>query len=376
MNLIWIVFLTIISSKFTLVKFAGYPLFFIYFVFISFFYANLKPISNLIKNTFSQKQALVIGTFTFLVVILLVPYFLYPIANLGFKSGGGSDADDGVATAIKALIDLKYPYYTKSYLGNPVGPLPGALILSAPFALIGSMALQNIFWLIILFVFLKKLFGDWRYSLLFIWTLMFISPVSLHEIIASGYKLSHTLIVAVFLIILINNLAQNTSHLNKYLYTIFLGISLSSRGDLILILPALFSYLIQNIGLKNSIKYLLCILISFTSVTLPFYLYDPNNFTPLQVQLGKILFLDPSLNTIKIITIVFVCILISLQKMKNNKIRFFEGISVLLLAAPLLATITFYTEFGKLDFSYLAYSFSSYVFGLLAYFLRVIEKIK
>lgn len=376
MNIFCIVFVTIISSEYTLVKFGGYPLLIIYSLFITLYYSKLKSIFNLIKNILSQKQALIFAIVTLIVVILIAPYFLYPIADLGFKTGGGSDADNGVITAINALIDLKYPYYTKSYLGNPPGPLPGALILSVPFVLLGNMAFQNIFWLIILFFCVKKVFGDWRYSLLFIWTLIFTSPASLHEVIVSGYKLSHTIIVLVFLIFLINNLSSSTSCWKKYLSAIFLGIALSSRGDLILILPVLFSYLMQNMGLRKSIKYFLAVLIAFVVITLPFYLYDPSSFTPISVQLSKILYSDPTLNMIKIIIVIIVCLLMSLQKMNNNKIRLFESIAIVLITAPLLAATTFSIESGQLDFSYLCYSFSSYIFGLLAYSLRIIEKIK
>ena len=58
------------------------------------------------------------------------------------------------------------------------------------------------------------------------------------------------------------------------------------------------------------------------------------------------------------------------------EIKFLEGCAIILLIAPLLAIATSCIEFGRLDFSDLSYSFSSYVFILLAYFLRVIEKIK
>ncbi len=375
MNLLWIVLITIISSGFILVKFSGYSLLIIYLVFITFYYTKLKSICNLIKNNLSQKQALILALVTLIVIVLIVPYFLYPIANLGFKGGGGSDADEVTAAAVKALINFTYPYYTKSYLGNPVGPLPGSLILSVPFVLLGNMALQNIFWLTILFLCLKKILGDWRYSLLFIWTLMFTSPESLHELIVSGYKLSSTIIVLVFLILLINHLSRNNiSYWKKYLSAIFLGIALSSRGDLILTLPVFFSFLMQNVGPKKSIKYFLIVLIAFIIVTLPFYLYAPSGFTPLQVQSGKILYLDPILNLIKVILMIIFCLLISMQRMKNNKIKFLEGCAIILLIAPLLAVATSCIEFGGLDFNDLAYSFSSYIFILLAYFLRVIEQ--
>ena len=165
MSLLWIILVTIISSGFILVKFSGYLLLVVYLVFITFYYSKLKSTCNLIKNSLSQKQALVLAVVTLMVIIFTVPYFLYPIANLGLAGGGGSDADDGVVTAVKALIDFKYPYYTKSPSGNSVGPLPGSLILSVPFVLFDSIALQNIFWLVILF-FYRRLFPFYRRGVL------------------------------------------------------------------------------------------------------------------------------------------------------------------------------------------------------------------
>jgi uncharacterized membrane protein len=179
------------------------------------------------------------------------------------------------------------------------------------------------------------------------------------------------------LVLLIDCLNKNNiSYWKKYLYLIFLGIALSSRGDLLLMLPIFFSYLIQNIGLRKSVEYILTILIAFMIVTLPFYLYDPFGFTPLIVQLEKIMYSNPVLNLNKIILIVAFCILVSVRTMKNNTMKFFESVGIILLIPSLLAFITLYIEFKELDVSYLTYSYGSYVFILLTYFLRIIEKNK
>jgi len=46
----------------------------------------------------------------------------------------------------KAMFDGKYPYYETSFLGNPISPMPGALLIALPFYVLGWTALQNIVW--------------------------------------------------------------------------------------------------------------------------------------------------------------------------------------------------------------------------------------
>ena len=68
---------------------------------------------------------------------------------------------------------------------------------------------------------------------------------------------------------------------------VFLGITMSSRLNFVLVGPLLFSCLVQNSGWKQTLKYLLLSMAAWAVVTLPFYFYSPEAFTPFSVQAGK-----------------------------------------------------------------------------------------
>ena len=57
----------------------------------------------------------------------------------------------GVRVALTELASGRYPYTATTYLGNPITPLPGALLLAAPFWWVtGSAAWQNVAWTLLL----------------------------------------------------------------------------------------------------------------------------------------------------------------------------------------------------------------------------------
>jgi len=65
--------------------------------------------------------------------------------------GGGSDRADALDVALTELASGRYPYTATTYLGNPITPLPGALLLAAPFWWVtGSAAWQNVAWTLLL----------------------------------------------------------------------------------------------------------------------------------------------------------------------------------------------------------------------------------
>ena len=80
---------------------------------------------------------------------------VYPVANT-HAPGAGSDDDDALNVATHALFRGGFPYAVRTYLGNAVHHLPGAFVLASPFVLLGTSALQNLFWLPVFFVVISK----------------------------------------------------------------------------------------------------------------------------------------------------------------------------------------------------------------------------
>ncbi|MDT7744584.1 MAG: hypothetical protein QOE59_3662 [Actinomycetota bacterium] len=100
--------------------------------------------------------ALVVACLTALVTVFVVgvPVAANPIL------GVGSDRANALDVALSELAAGRYPYAATTYLQNPITPLPGALVLAAPFRfLLGSAAWQNVAWTALL---LPILGGGWR----------------------------------------------------------------------------------------------------------------------------------------------------------------------------------------------------------------------
>ena len=78
-------------------------------------------------------------------------------AALGEAMGVGSDRADALDVALSRLAHGLYPYDGVTYLGNPITPLPGALLMAAPFVrLTGHAAWQNVAWLLLLLPVLNR----------------------------------------------------------------------------------------------------------------------------------------------------------------------------------------------------------------------------
>lgn len=94
------------------------------------------------------------------VALLVVAFVMgFPDAY-GFALGVGSDRANALDVALAQLADGRYPYTATTYVGNPITPLPGALLLAAPFWWVaGTAAWQNLAWV---FLLLPVLNGGWR----------------------------------------------------------------------------------------------------------------------------------------------------------------------------------------------------------------------
>ena len=86
-------------------------------------------------------------------VLLAVLYLiLYPIAQRHIV-GVGSDAEDALRRTAFQLLHHHYLYSVRTYLGNAISPMPGAVMLATPFYLMGRVSFQNLAWLAAFLVF-------------------------------------------------------------------------------------------------------------------------------------------------------------------------------------------------------------------------------
>jgi hypothetical protein len=214
---------------------------------------------------------LLASTFILVAAVFAV---LYPIADAGVV-GGGSDADDALNVAVHELLRGRYPYSAKTYLGNPLSPMPGAVLLAAPFVLLGTSAYQNLFWLLVFYVILAEVLYDRRRALLLLWAMLLLSPGLLHNITVGSDYVANT----IYVLSAILWLASPEIPYQK-VAAVFLGIGLSSRANFLLLLPAVGVYLSRVYGPRTARDRLLLSAGAFALVTLPFVIYDPGAFSP------------------------------------------------------------------------------------------------
>jgi hypothetical protein len=200
---------------------------------------------------------------------------VYPVADAG-RFGGGSDRDDALGQAASALLDGRYPYYERTYLDNPVTPLPGAVLFSLPFAVADVVPMQSLLWLGAFCVALAR-----RGNVLATLALVTLgSPAVTHDVLTGGDLVANTLYVLAGVVAV----AECRGRMRWPAY-LFLGLALSSRPTFWLLLPPLAVHLAKRS--RGSVEAIATVVLATSAVTLPFYVYDPSSFTPFHV-LGKL----------------------------------------------------------------------------------------
>jgi hypothetical protein len=213
-----------------------------------------------------------------LVLVLVVEFIvLFPIAKSGLL-GPGSDEDDALNITFRALLHGHYPYYTMTYLGNPPTPMPGAIFLAAPFVILGTSALENLFWVPAFIKFAPRLFGSESSAVLYTLIFIFLCPASLHNFVIGGDYLVNCLyvIIAIELVIHMDS-AQQSAVKRLGVYFLF-SICLSSRPIFIMVVPILSAYLWQQIGSRRAVEFFVATVLFCAIINGPFYLYDPARF--------------------------------------------------------------------------------------------------
>jgi len=236
---------------------------------------------------------------SFVTVAVLVAFFVVIYSRIdtqGFSlfgiRVGAADTDNGLQTAVELLTKGKYPYSGQIFTGQPISQMPGSLLLAAPFLFLRYTAFQNFFW-IVMFLFLgKNLFKDSRPALLMVWALILFSPVFLVHLLTGVDSIANSLSILTFLLLLKTSAERHAPPYQKYLFAALLGLSLSSRINFILLVPLIFFAIAKLSGLFEAVKMTLVSLLTFLLVTLPFYFYDPQGFTPLYtlhtIQFSKV----------------------------------------------------------------------------------------
>ena len=217
---------------------------------------------------------------------------LYPTIDSGEFSralprglaGGGSDRDDALNLGAQALLDGRNPYGERTYLGNPISPLPGSLLLALPFALVGNVVWQNVFWFGAWLLLLARLFADTRAGLAVAVLGPAASPVMLQDLVTGGDLVANGVMVLAAAAITARVTVVRRRLWLLMTAAMFAGVAFATRGVLVLLLPLLAAFVHQRAGIRVALLYCLTLAATVAVVTLPFYFYDPAAFVPLATQ--------------------------------------------------------------------------------------------
>ncbi|MGB1249279.1 MAG: hypothetical protein ACPG8W_01490 [Candidatus Promineifilaceae bacterium] len=235
---------------------------------------------NWLHEALNERIANLIASAGFL--LLIASFFvIYPRVNCQVLNCG-SDRDDALNLATGHLLAGEYPYYEQTYHGNPITPMPGAVLLALPFRLLGNAAYQTFFWLGALFLLARNLLGSSRQALV-LCGLILLSPAVFHEVMTGGDLWTNGVFVLVLGVLAARVIsAENASPLLKIVLAILFGLSLSSRVNFALFAPLVLAYIYHRRGFPTAIRVAVLMGVTTLAVTLPFYLYDPENFAPFQ----------------------------------------------------------------------------------------------
>ena len=208
---------------------------------------------------------------------------LYPISQRHIL-GIGSDRQDALRVADYALLHRRYLYSAQTYLGNAITPLPGAVLFSLPFYLLGSIALQNIFWLAIFLAFASWFFRDRSTALIMVLLTFGAYTTNLDDFLVGGDYFINALYVCIAFAAAITAFEQDMPAWLQTSSAIFLGFAICSRPIYVVAFPLLLAYLWRRRGIVPAVRALLISGLTAAVLSFPFYLYDPAHFAPLHIR--------------------------------------------------------------------------------------------
>jgi hypothetical protein len=224
------------------------------------------------------------------IVMVGVYTVVYPIANSHIY-GRGSDSEDAARVATSQMLQGHFPYYLRTYLGNPITPMPGALMLAAPFLLLGRVSFQNPVWLGLFILFCLKFFQFRSSAMAFLVVTALANATALENYAVGSDLFVNVSQICVLVFLFLRTCEKGTSRWQFILAGILLGVALSSRTVWVLIPPLLLAYMVQQgKGRMVALGRLAVPIVTAIAVTVPYYLYDPAHFSPLHV-VGKLNFL-------------------------------------------------------------------------------------
>jgi uncharacterized membrane protein SirB2 len=324
-------------------------------------------------NQQQQQRQISAGWLLLLFLILAVAFaVLYPI-SLKHTLNVGSDREDALRIELNAVHHHQYPYDAHTFLGNPPTPLPGAMLLTAPFFALGHIAWQNFLWLALFFVFTTRFFRQRATALFFLVVFLLLAPANLSDFTSGGDYLTNFFYLAIAVALFIRSL-------DRAFYTcipaaLFLGVTLSSCVIYAVILIPLLALTLKRTSRSRAIALFVIVLIAAAAVTLP--IFAPHAFTHLLQQLGqnapKLRYIPTALHprwTLPLLAVIVACTTFFVR-MNFPRLFLTFSITSFVMLAPFVVTFALHSEKLRYNFSYLSVCTLSFSLWALSQYERI-----
>ena len=292
----------------------------------------------------SNRQVDYLAFFTIFLLGLTVAV-VYPIVDAGALGGEGSDGDNASTIAAEAILRGDNPYAERTYLDNPIGRLPGALLFTIPFVLLGTSAWQNVFWWGAFYLLTSRLFNNRHLALLLVWVMLLFSPIYAQNLLSGTGRMSNSVYVLILSLAVIQFIPDaKRVNWQKVLIPLLWGISLSSRGTFLVVIPIVFGYLLSQIGFKRTLAAMVPAGVACLAVTVPFYLIEPDLFMEsVSIQTRKLRLYDEVVRSPDVLVAVAsfgAAFYFLIRPKPTTPIRFIRNATIA-LAVPVLAMMLF-----------------------------------
>lgn len=155
----------------------------------------------------------------------------YPLANAGNLDGLGSDADEALMLASERLLVGSDPYSERTYLGNPISPLPGSILIYAALGILfDNAAVINFVTLVIGLVLAWQRFPT---SVAMFAMGLIVSPIFWHSIVTGNDFITTAGSAALIALRLIDAALKSLRF--ALLWTVPLGALIASRSLMLLV---------------------------------------------------------------------------------------------------------------------------------------------
>jgi hypothetical protein len=348
-------FALVFPSSFVVDKYLGRACAIAYPIIIALILTRKPQLSGRLSNRNLLWLALL--TMSAVVIVFLA---IYPVVNTHLP-GAGSDDDDALNLGAMALLTGRSPYLRVTYLGNVLHHLPGAFVLASPFVLLGTSALQNLFWLPAFFLAIREEANS-RMALQLAWLALVLSPAVMYEVVTGTGYVSNTIYVLLGLWWLVRTKHRDAA-------AIAWGVTLASRANFLFLVPLAFGFLRQHTGPRAALRAMVLATATTASLAVPFYLHDRGQFGPLEAA-NRLLSFDQLVPHLGVALIVMMAVLAAaLSFTRMDAAALFRN-SALVQAFPVVAGVVLLTvQEGQLNLRYARYGSFFAWFTMMAYAL-------